>query len=79
VGFHMKQCVSQCSLGKVPHDCRYTTRIRQGIVHIYARCIVHIYARCTAPPPPNIGYKVVSFPAHLAAQWRTKRMLPGNP
>jgi hypothetical protein len=28
----MKQCVSQCSLGRVPHDCRYTTRIRQGSV-----------------------------------------------
>jgi hypothetical protein len=30
----MKQCVSQCSLGRVPHDCRHTTRIRQGIAHI---------------------------------------------
>jgi hypothetical protein len=30
----MKQCVSQCSLGRVPHDCRYTTRIRQGSVYI---------------------------------------------
>jgi hypothetical protein len=30
----MKQCVSQCSLGRVPHDCRHTTRIRQGRVYI---------------------------------------------
>jgi hypothetical protein len=30
----MKQCVSQCSLSRVTHDCRHTARIRQGGVYI---------------------------------------------
>jgi hypothetical protein len=30
----MKHCVSQCSLGRVPHDSCHTTRIRQGDVDI---------------------------------------------
>jgi hypothetical protein len=32
--FHMKQCISQCGLVGMPHNCCHTTRTRQGGVHI---------------------------------------------
>jgi hypothetical protein len=41
----MKQCVSQCSLGRMPHDGCYATRTRQGIAFRFEAASLHSGSR----------------------------------
>jgi hypothetical protein len=79
----MKQCVSQCSLGRMPHDCRYATRTRQGIVHIRQKHGPKGLQAIAAPRVPAMREQAVTLMAAGASlgpavrtDWLLVRLAP---